>query len=278
MSTIATALSDPRLPRLETRLLLAHALGHVQPESAQAWLLARDHERLPSDVASRFEQLVLRRLAGEPIAYLIGQREFYGRSFLCTPAALIPRPETEHLIEAALERLPQGRQARVLDVGSGSGCIAITIALERPQAEVLGLDISEDALALATRNAARLGASRVRFLPSDWLAALPSRARFALILANPPYIRDQDSHLFQGDLRFEPWLALTDRADGLSAYRILAAEAPHRLEPGGWLIVEHGFDQAEAVQALFAAAGLKAIETRRDLAGQPRITLARQPD
>ncbi len=276
---VAALLADRRLPTLEIRLLLAHALGHPRPAHAHAWLLAHDWDLVPAEARDRFELAVARRRAGEPIAYLIGHREFWGRDFLCTPAALIPRPETEHVVEAALERLPLGRHARVLDVGTGTGAIAITLALERPGLEVTAVDISEDALALAERNAHALGANGatgVRFLKSDWLAALAGEPLFDLIVSNPPYIAQGDPHLVEGDLRFEPWVALTDRADGLTAYRVLAQAVADHLAPGGHLIVEHGHDQGPAVQAIFAAARLVELEGRRDLAGLPRVTICRK--
>lgn len=273
--TIAALLADRRLPALEIRLLLAHALGHPRPAHAHAWLLAHDRDPVPADARDRFELAVARRRAGEPIAYLIGHREFWGRDFLCTPAALIPRPETEHVVAAALERLPPGRHARVLDVGTGTGVIAITLALERLGLGVTAVDISEDALALAKRNAHALGASGaagVRFLKSDWLAALAGEPPFDLIVSNPPYIAQGDPHLVHGDLRFEPWVALTDQADGLTAYRVLAEAAAHHLAPGGHLIVEHGHGQGPAVREILSAARLGDVETRADLAGLPRVT------
>jgi len=278
---IADALAEPALPRLERQLLLAHAVGHPAPARASAWLLAHDDHTLTPAERMAFETAVARRRAGEPVAYILGRREFYGRDFLCSPAALIPRPETEHLVEQVLALLPPavpGQAApTLLDVGTGTGCIAITLALERPAAEVVAVDVSEDALALARRNADALGAGRMRFIRSNWLSEVPAAMRFDLIVSNPPYVRGGDPHLFQGDLRFEPWLALTDRADGLTAYRILAAATATHLRPGGHLLVEHAHDQAEAVGAIFAAAGLTAIATTTDLAGLPRVTLARLP-
>lgn len=270
--TLAELLADRRLPALETRLLLAHALGHPRPAHAHAWLLTRDREPVSAQARECFELAVARRRAGEPVAYILGQREFWGRDFFCTPAALIPRPETEHVVEAALERLTTNRAARVLDVGTGTGVIAITLALERRDTEVVALDISDDALALAKRNAHALGAANVRFVKSDWFSALTEEAPFDLIVSNPPYIAQGDPHLVQGDLRFEPWLALTDRADGLTAYRALAEACARHLAPEGALIVEHGHDQAPAVRTTFASAGLAGLETRTDLAGLPRVT------
>ncbi|WP_395707177.1 peptide chain release factor N(5)-glutamine methyltransferase [Casimicrobium huifangae] len=277
MPTIRDALNDNRLPRLETRLLLAHALGHPRPAHAHAWLLARDTEALPVDAAGRFDALVERRIAGEPIAYLTGHREFYGRDFGCSPAALIPRPETELLIDLALERLPADFNGRILDVGTGTGCIAITLALERPRAQVTALDVSADALSLASENAIALGATNVRCVESNWFVALDTNQRFDLIVSNPPYVVPGDAHLTQGDLRYEPAIALADAVDGLESYRQLAAGAQRHLAPGGWVIVEHGYDQGESVPNLLRATAFADVALHRDLAGLPRVTTARHP-
>lgn len=274
--TIEALLADRRLPALEIRLLLAHALGHPRPAHAHAWLITHDRDPVPTEARERFELAVARRRAGEPIAYLIGHREFWGRDFLCTPAALIPRPETEHVVEAALARLPAGQRARVLDVGTGTGVLAITLALERPGLQVTAVDISEDALALAAKNAAALGTCDVRLLKSDWFSAVADEPPFDLIVSNPPYVAQGDPHLVRGDLRFEPWVALTDRADGLTAYRVLAEASTRHLAPGGHLIVEHGLDQGPAVREILSAAQLGDVETRADLAGLPRVTIGRK--
>ena len=278
MLTIHHALRDNRLPRLETRLLLAHTLGHPRPAHAYAWLVAHDTDALNDADAHRFNQLVERRLAGEPIAYLIGHREFYGRDFRCSPAALIPRPETELLVDLALERLPADFAGHILDVGTGTGCVAITLALElqatRPRAQVTALDVSADALALACENAATLGAGNLRFVESHWFAALAADEQVDLIVSNPPYIAPGDAHLTQGDLRFEPSLALADAVDGLESYRQLAAGAQKHLRRGGLLIVEHGFDQGESVPGLLREAGFATVTQHRDLAGLPRVSVA----
>ncbi len=281
------ALPALSLPRNETRLLLAQVLHRDH-----AWLVAHDDYELTVGELEQINALTARRTAGEPIAYLLGARDFYGRTFRCSPAALIPRPETELLIERALLRLPADAlprvldpaplrildQAprRVLDVGTGTGCIAITIALERPNAIVTAIDISPDALALAKDNAHHLQAS-VTFIHSNWLAALPPDAQFDLILSNPPYIVPGDAHLSQGDLRFEPGVALVDAVDGLESYRQLALGAQRHLKPGGTLIVEHGYEQGESVPALLSAAGFAHVTAHRDLAGHPRVTEARWP-
>lgn len=276
MTTIAAALAAARnvLPAADARLLLAHVLGRNT-----AWLEAHREEVLDPATAARFAALVQRRAAGEPVAYLVGRREFYGRDFAVTPEVLIPRPETELLVELALEKLGDkvgsGGTARLLDLGTGSGCLAITLALELPGMQVTAVDVSPAALTIARRNAARLGAE-VAFIESDWFAALPPQS-FELIVANPPYVAADDPHLAQGDLRFEPAAALTDHADGLTAIRRIVAEAPRWLAEGGWLFFEHGWDQGDAARELLSAAGFEAIEQRRDLAGIVRASGGRKP-
>ncbi|MDR3411675.1 MAG: peptide chain release factor N(5)-glutamine methyltransferase, partial [Formivibrio sp.] len=205
---------------------------------------------------------------GEPVAYITGRREFYGRDFRVSPAVLIPRPETELLVELALARAPQ--QARMLDLGCGSGCIPVTLKLERPDLALTAVDISADALALAAGNARQLGA-HVRFIESDWLAALDDKM-FDLIVSNPPYIEQHDPHLQQGDLRFEPRGALTDHSDGLSHLRTIVTDARTHLTPGGWLLFEHGWDQGAPCRELLTAAGYGAVQSWRDLAGHERIS------
>ena len=265
------ALSATSLPRSEIRMLLSQVL-----KRDHAWLVAHDGHVLTNDELTQINELTARREAGEPIAYLLGVRDFYGRTFRCSPAALIPRPETELLIERALSRLSADAPPRVLDVGTGTGCISITIALERPHAIVTAIDISPDALALARDNAQRLNAY-VTFIQSNWFAALPTDAQFDLILSNPPYIVPGDAHLTQGDLRFEPAIALADAVDGLESYRQLARGAQLHLKSGGVLIVEHGYDQGESVPALLNATGFVDVAMHHDLAGHPRVTEARWP-
>ncbi|HNY47722.1 MAG TPA: peptide chain release factor N(5)-glutamine methyltransferase [Casimicrobium sp.] len=267
---IRTALADRRLPRIELRMLLGHVL-----QREYAWLIAHDLEALDDATAAEFESLVARRVAGEPIAYLLGEREFYGRNFRCTPAALIPRPETELLVDVALTRIAPNESIRILDVGTGTGCIAITLALERPHAAVTAIDISPDALALARDNAQRLGATNIDFIESNWFAAVSDSAQFDLIVSNPPYIVPGDAHLTQGDLRFEPAVALADAVDGVESYRQLLRGAVKHLLSDGWLVVEHGYDQGESVPALFRAAGFTQVDMLRDLADMPRVTLGK---
>ena len=273
------SLSATGLPRNEVRLLIAHVLHRDQ-----AWLISHDDYQLTVGELDALSALTTRRSAGEPVAYLLGEREFYGRAFRCSPAALIPRPETELLIEYALNLIPVASATAVgsaeapmhfLDVGTGTGCVAITLALERPNLIVTAIDVSPDALALAEDNAQRLQ-TNVTFVRSNWFAALPLNAQFDLIVSNPPYIVPGDAHLTQGDLRFEPAVALTDALDGLESYRQLAHGAQRHLKSGGMLIVEHGYDQGESVPGLLSAAGLADIATHHDLAGHPRVTVARK--
>ncbi|HEX7643534.1 MAG TPA: peptide chain release factor N(5)-glutamine methyltransferase [Burkholderiaceae bacterium] len=261
--TLAELQKDSPLDVLETRILLMHALGLSRTQ-----LVTQSSRELTSEETTAFAALAARRIAGEPIAYITGVREFYGLPFRVTPAVLIPRPETELLVELAIERLPQ--RGRALDLGTGSGAIAVAIAHTRPDAAVTALDVSADALAVAQGNAERNGA-KVEFLHSDWYAAVAGR-RFDVIVSNPPYIVAGDSHLAQGDLRFEPLGALTDHADGLFAIRQLCADAQSHLEPGGAIYIEHGYDQAKAVRALLSGHGFANVQSWRDLAGIERVS------
>jgi release factor glutamine methyltransferase len=251
------------IPVAEARLLLLHVASITA-----AQLAAYPERDLPSSRLPEFMSLVARRAAGEPIAYLLGSREFYGREFRVSPAVLIPRPETELLVEVGLGKVSHGGTPRILDLGAGSGCVAITLALELG-CEVTAVDVSTDALAVARENAARLGA-RVRFVESDWFSAF--EGTFDLIVGNPPYVAEGDRHLSEGDLRFEPMTALACGADGLAAIRRILADAPRHLAPGGWLFLEHGYDQAEAMRTLLEQAGFQSIEQHRDLAGIVRIS------
>ena len=271
VNTIRTILAATSLPRNEIRMLLMQVL-----QRTQAWLVAHDDYVLTGHEDIQFSLLLARRAAGEPMAYVLGTREFYGRAFRCSPAALIPRPETELLVDIALQYLATDAPSAVLDAGTGTGCIAISVALERPRVAVIAIDISADALALAADNARRLSATLI-FLESNWFTAVPVVAQFDLILSNPPYIMPGDSHLVQGDLRFEPAIALADTVDGLESYRQLTIGAKQHLRPGGMLIVEHGFDQGESVPALFRKTGFVDVVTQRDIAGHPRVTLCRKP-
>ena len=265
MLTYQTMLGLSGLDRSDAHALLHHLTGH-----GRAWLIAHDQDPVPADLAQHFADLAQRRTAGEPVAYLLGEREFYSLSFAVTPAVLIPRPDTELIVELALERIAPGQAAHVLDLGTGSGVIAITVAHECPSALVTAADISTEALAVAQINAQR-HAPRVQLVHSDWFAAIP-RQRFDLILSNPPYIERADPHLVQGDLRFEPRSALTDEADGLAHIRRIIVSAPEWLLPQGWLLFEHGFDQGLASRDLLLAAGFRQVQTWTDLAGLDRVS------
>lgn len=261
----------PKEARLEAQLILAHALGVTR-----VWLIAHDTDPLTPAQIDACTALLQRRRNGEPVAHLLGEREFYGRPYRVTPATLIPRPETELLVEQALARLPSDAPARVLDLGTGTGCIALTLALERPLVQVTAVDASPEALTVARDNAQRLGATNADFLESDWFAGLAAE-RFDLIVSNPPYIAAADPHLAQGDVRFEPRSALAAGPAGLDDLRRIVAAAPAHLKPGGWLLLEHGWDQGEAVPSLLLEAGFDSIACHPDLAGHPRVTLGRVP-
>ncbi|GLS03859.1 release factor glutamine methyltransferase [Chitiniphilus shinanonensis] len=268
MPTAHQLLAHCGLDLVDARVLLQHAAG-----VSRAWLIAHGGDPLPDAAARLFETLAARRRAGEPVAYLVGAREFYGRDFAVSPAVLIPRPDTELLVELALARAP--RAGRVLDLGTGSGCIPVTLKLERPDLTVSAVDLSVEALAVARNNALRLDA-RVRLVESDWFGALAGEC-FDLIVSNPPYIHADDAHLAQGDLRFEPRGALTDGGDGLAHLRRIVADAPAHLAPGGWLLFEHGYDQGAAARALLAAGDWQEIQTWSDLGDNERVTGGRLP-
>lgn len=268
-TTIAAALRASPLSPLETRILTGHALGLSRIE-----LITRADTLLDGEQAARLTQLITSRLRGEPIAYLVGEREFFGLPLEVNADVLIPRPDTELLVELALERLPQ--EASVLDMGTGSGAIAVAIAHARPDAKVTALDASTAALTVARRNAARHGCV-IELLQSDWYAAVAGR-RFDLIASNPPYIRAGDAHLSQGDLRFEPVSALTDHGDGLSALRTIIGAGRDYLASRGWLLLEHGYDQADAVRGLLRQQGFVEVQSWRDLAGIERVSGACAPE
>ena len=262
-----------QLPRAEARRLLAYLTG--QPLT---WFMAHGDDPADPDTTTRFQALAERRRAGEPLAYLLGQQEFYGRPFAVSPAVLIPRADTETLVETALEQLARLRRQRcavplsLLELGTGSGIIAITLALEAPDTEVHAVERSPEALAVAQQNAKALRADNIHWHAGSWWQALACPRRFDLIVSNPPYIAAGDHHLQQGDLRFEPPQALAAGPDGLDDLRIIIGGAPAHLNPGGWLLLEHGYDQEAPVQALLRDAGFADVFTRRDLAGQPRVS------
>ena len=261
---------DPREARLEARILVGHAMT-----TDRAWLIAHDQDTPTHAQCLAVESLVSRRESGEPVAYILGEREFYGRRFKVNPEVLIPRPETELLVETALERLPKNKPLEALDIGTGSGCIAVTLALESPFWSVTAVDISSPALQLAKENAQRLGA-RIRFIQSDLYAELGGQ-HFDLIVSNPPYIAQEDPHLQRGDVRFEPRAALTSGMEGLNAIRAIASAAPRHLKTEGLLLMEHGFEQGSACRQILEYNGFHGVSSHRDLAGLERITEGRLP-
>ncbi len=265
-SASMTLLPHTNEARIEADLLLATALG-----VSRTHLHAHPEQPLDGAQAERFATLVTRRAQGEPCAYLTGRREFWSLDIEVTPATLIPRPETERLVELILERLPADRDTRIADLGTGSGAVALAVAHERPRAEVIASDRSRAALAVAAGNARRLGLPNLHLLESDWLSAHAGTS-LDLIASNPPYVRADDPHLAQGDLRFEPQAALVAGDDGLDALRRIVAEAPRVLRPGGWLLVEHGADQGASVCALLRDTGFTAVTDHHDLAGLSRVT------
>lgn len=259
-----------KIPRREAEMLAAHALN-----KNRAWVIAHGEYSLSPTEAEAIALTVEARSLGSPIAYLIGEREFYGRSFKVDQRVLIPRPETELLVEAALARMVPG-EANVLDLGTGSGAIAVTLALERPDCHVTAVDASAGALDCAGENAAALGVENASFMLGEWYAPVQGWT-FDLIVSNPPYVAGEDAHLGQGDLRFEPRTALTDGSgDGLNSIRAIVAGAPAHLAPGGWLLLEHGYDQAPACSALLAEAGFAELIALTDLAGIPRVAGGRK--
>ena len=256
--------------RLEAEILLAHCL-----EAPRSLLYASPELEVPEQRSQLYQELVARRVAGEPIAYLMGRREFWSLPLRVTPDVLIPRPETERLVELALERIPADTAMRIADLGTGSGAVARAIASERPACEVHGTDTSEAAISVARDNAARLAIGNVRFHTGSWCE--PLDGRFDVVVSNPPYVAAEDSHLEQGDCRFEPRSALTPGPDALAAIRSVALDAARVLEPGGWLLVEHGPDQGAESRAILLDAGLVSPATAKDLLGHDRVTLGQSP-
>ena len=269
-ATIGSLLRESGLPRSEAELLLRSLLGRERVH-----LIAHAEEAIDSSDACSARDWFARRHAGEPLSYITGRREFYGVALHITPDVLIPRPETELLVELALERIPQA-SARVLELGTGSGAISVALAKERPGLKIVATDVSGAALAVARGNARGHGAA-IDFICSDWFEALGPRG-FDLIVSNPPYVAAGDAHLEQGDLRFEPRLALVGGEDGLACIRKLAAEARTRLRSGGWLILEHGYDQKARCLALFRELGYAHVQDFDDLAQVPRACAGRWLD
>jgi len=257
--------------KFEAQLLLQHTL-----EVNRAWLLAHEHDTLPSKADADFEALLTRRLLGEPIAYILGCREFYGLNLTVTPDTLIPRPDTETLVEAALEKIPTDANCTILDLGTGTGAVALAIAKHRPHAQVTAVDASHAALRIAEHNAKQLDLAHVSFSLGHWFSAVEGE-RFNLIVSNPPYIEQHDPHLSQGDLRFEPMSALASGADGMDDIREIIAHSLVHLLPQGWLMLEHGYNQAQLVADLMAEGGLVDIKTIQDLGGNDRVTIGKNP-
>ncbi|EJK9926466.1 peptide chain release factor N(5)-glutamine methyltransferase [Cronobacter sakazakii] len=258
-------------PRRDAEILLAFVTGRTR-----TFILAFGESALTDDELTRLDALLARRAAGEPVAYLIGQREFWSLPLEVSPATLIPRPDTECLVEQALARLP-ATPCRILDLGTGTGAIALALASERPDCHVTALDVIPEAVALAKRNAQRLGIDNVTILQSHWFSALTD-ARFSFIVSNPPYIDGDDPHLSQGDVRFEPKSALVADNAGLADLETLVTEARRFLEDNGWLMLEHGWQQGEAVRELLTRAGYQGVETCRDYGGNERLTLGHYRD
>lgn len=272
---------EAREARNEARMLMSQTLGNAD----HAWLIAHESDSLALADASTFQGLLNRRLAGEPMAYILGNREFFGLRLAVSPATLIPRPDTETLVEDALQRIPANTPCQVLDLGTGTGAIALAIAAHRPQSRVIAVDASQAALQLARKNAEALGLAspepddhgskkgNVEFRLGSWFAPLTG-LKFDVIVSNPPYIRVDDPHLQQGDLRHEPISALASGMDGLDDIRIIVQNAPAHLTSSGWLLLEHGYDQAEAVARLMRNTGFTDVQHAHDLADIARVTLA----
>lgn len=257
--------------KFEAQLLLQNVLN-----VNRAWLLAHESDALQDKIKADFESLLARRLLGEPIAYILGQREFFGLNLIVTPDTLIPRPDTETLVETALDKIPTDTPFTVLDLGTGTGAVALAIAEHRPEAQVTAIDASSGALDIAKRNANQLDLTQIDFRLSNWFSALEGE-RFNLIVSNPPYIEQHDIHLTQGDLRFEPMSALASGTDGLDDIRQIVDNCLLHLHPQGWLMLEHGYNQAHLVTDLMAQSGLIDITTIKDLGANDRVTIGKNP-
>ncbi len=258
-------------PGLDTELLLGHAM-----DVNRTFLFAHADEQVTPAAAARFQQLLAKRLQGRPVAQLLGRREFWSLEIRVNEHTLIPRPETEHLVETVLDLMPANNAYNMADLGTGSGAIALAVASEHPLAKIVATDISTKALTVARHNAARLGMENIHFTQGSWCVALQT-ALFEIIVSNPPYIEEEDPVLEQEELKFEPRSALAAGSDGLDDIRIIIRQAQSHLRSGGWLVLEHGYNQAQAIREILQDFGYVAIETRRDHANHERITLAMRP-
>ena len=267
----AAAALDSESPRADAELLLSRAVNQ-----SRSWLFAHPEAIVSEDQAGVFLSMLEQRRRGEPVAQILGVREFWSLELRVTRDTLIPRPETELLVELALQRLPEALPVRVLDLGTGTGAVALALAHERSLAELTAIDVSARTLAVAQANAERLHLGNIRFLLGNWFSAVRDE-RYDMIVSNPPYIAEGDPHLMQGDLRFEPLAALASGPDGLDAIRLIANESPRHLRVGGWLLLEHGFDQGAAVRSLLGTAGFANVATMADIAGLDRVTCGQLP-
>lgn len=262
----ASELSESESPKRDAEILLEHVTG-----KARTYLLAFGETELTAEQEARLAALLARRKTGEPVAHLVGEREFWSLPLYVSAATLIPRPDTECLVEQALARLPAS-SCRILDLGTGTGAIALALATERPDCAITAVDVMPDAVALAQRNVERLGLTNVTVLQSSWFSALEKQT-FGVIVSNPPYIDERDPHLAQGDVRFEPLTALVAAREGLADLDHIVTTSRQHLLSGGWLLVEHGWTQGEAVRARFTQAGYADVKTCRDYGGNERLTL-----
>ncbi len=265
-----SALAGGESPRRDAEILLEHVTG-----KARTYILAFGETELTAEQLAQLDERLARRKTGEPVAHLVGEREFWSLPLYVSAATLIPRPDTECLVEQALARLP-ATPARILDLGTGTGAIALALASERPDCQVTAVDVMPDAVALAQRNLERLGLPNVTVLQSSWFSALADR-QFETIVSNPPYIDEADPHLAEGDVRFEPRSALVAADHGLADLSHIIIQSRQHLVSGGWLLLEHGWTQGEAVRALFLQAGFERVETCRDYGGNERLTLGKLP-
>lgn len=261
-------LTESESPRRDAEILLGFITG-----KARTFILAFGETVLTTAQEQQLDELLSRRVRGEPVAHLVGEREFWSLPLRVSPVTLIPRPDTECLVEQALARMPV-EPCAVLDLGTGTGAIALALASERPDCSVTAMDLIPEAVELARENADRLGITNIRVLQSDWFSVLNGQ-RFSIIVSNPPYIDREDPHLAQGDVRFEPLSALVADNHGLADLHTLITSSRQHLEPGGWLLLEHGWQQAQQVRQLFSAAGFADVETCQDYGGNDRLTLGR---